>query len=91
MHGSSSYVFHLHVFVSEEKLDTVHGLPWSEKNCNWFQSSSVLSIHTLFHICYDIYTFFDVLSSIFYCKTHKTVNTRKIILWNVIVLLENNQ
>ena len=49
-----------------------------KKNCNWFQSSSVLSIHALFHICYDIYTFFPVLSSIFYCKTHKTVNTRRL-------------
>lgn len=75
MHGLSSEV------LSQKKNQSLlmaymyHG---QKKNCNWFQSSSVLSIHALFHICFDIYTFFPVLSSIFYCKTHKTVNTRRL-------------
>ena len=37
----------------------------------------------------DIYTFFHVLSSIFSCKTHKTVNTRKIVLWKCYCVARN--
>lgn len=69
------------MFLSQTKNQTLLMAYHGQKKIaiNWFQSSSILPIHALFRTCYDIYTLFHVLSSIFYCKTHKTVNTRKII------------
>ena len=73
--------FFTSMFLSQKKTQTLlmayHG-----------QKKVAVGFSDLLQFCPSMpcLMFFHVLSSIFYCETHNTVNTRKTILQNVIVL-----
>ena len=84
-----SHKFVTSMFLSQKKNQTLLMVYHGQEKIAILLVSVIFNFSHLQCFIFAIYTFFHVLSSIFQGETHKTMNTRKIILWKCYCVVRN--